>query len=104
MHHSEPKKCKNSDLTEGNVVHVYHSLSEGYERAGLSRLSAAMGAKELTTYTFTRHAKYIYKEMETYYKEQESVTKECVERAYENIGKRRDEDEKLSADVSFDGT
>lgn len=56
MHHSEPKKCKNSDLTEGNVVHVYHSVSEGYGHAGLSRLSAAMGVQELTNYPFTRHA------------------------------------------------
>lgn len=42
VHHSEPTKCKNSDLTEGNVAHVYHSLLEGYGRAGLSRLTAAL--------------------------------------------------------------
>ena len=33
VHLSEPRKCKNTDLTEGNVIHVYHSLSEGYGRA-----------------------------------------------------------------------
>ena len=58
VHHSEPGKCKNSDLTEGNVLHVYHSVSEGYGRARLSRLSSAMGSKEMTTYAFTRHANY----------------------------------------------
>lgn len=103
VHNSVPKNCKNSDLPEGNV-HVYYFLSEGYGCADLSRLSAAMGVKELTPYTFARHAKYLYKEMDTYCKEQESATKECTERAYENIGKERDKDEKRSSDISFDGT
>ena len=40
VHHCEAKKCQNSDLTQGNVVHVYYSVSEGYGRAGLSRLTA----------------------------------------------------------------
>lgn len=104
VHHSEPDKCKNSDLTDGNVTHVYHSLSEGYGRAGLSRLTAALGVAELTTYAFTRHVNYIYREMDTYYKQQESVTKQCVDKAYEQKGKERDNDGKLNSDVSFDGT
>ena len=62
-----------------------------------------MGAQEVTTYTFTWHAQYIYKEMDNFYREQE-IEKECVEKSYEEKGKVRDEDEKLNIAVSFDGT
>ena len=30
---SEPEKCKNSKYSQGNVIHVYHSLCEGYGKA-----------------------------------------------------------------------
>lgn len=87
----------------GNVIHVYHYLA-GHGRVGLLDLSAAMGARELTTYTFNLHAQYLYKEMDTFYREQEGVMKECIDGAYEKQEKERDEDKKLNADCSFDGT
>lgn len=104
VHYSEPKKCQRSDLTEGNIAHVFHSLSEGYGRAGLSRLSAAVGCQEMTNYTFNRHAQFIYQEMNGFYKEQESVAQQCVEKLYEKEEKGKDIDGKLNIDVSFDGT
>lgn len=63
-----------------------------------------MNVKEFSVATFLRHAKYIYKEMDTYFNEQEGVTKDCVNKAYANIGKEIDEDEKLNCDIIFDGT
>lgn len=102
--YSEPRKCQRSNITEGNIVHVFHSLSEGYGQAGLSRISALMGCKEMTTFTFNRHAQFLYEEMNGFYKEQESVAQECVEKLYENEEKMKDSDGKLNVDVSFDGT
>lgn len=52
--YSEPEKCKNSDLSKGNVLHVYHSLCEGYGRLGLSRCSPGMGTKEMSANTFEK--------------------------------------------------
>lgn len=82
--HSPPKKCKDSEYTEGNVMHVYHSLCEGYGRAGLTRLSAAMGTKEMTTYSFNNCSQFPYSEMNKFYEEQQLMTKRCVEKVYEN--------------------
>lgn len=71
-------------------MHVFHSLSEEYGQAGLSRMSALMGCKEMTTYTFNRHAQFIYQEMNGFYKEQESMDQQCVEKLYEKEEKVKD--------------
>lgn len=83
---------------------MFITLSEGYGSAGLSRLSAAMGASEMTSRAFTRHSQYLYKEMETCYEEHESVTKACVQKAYENEDKETHDDEVLNTHCSFDAT
>lgn len=68
----EPRKCQRNNKTEGNIIHVFHYLSEGYGQAGQSRLSALMGCKKIpTTYTFNCHAQFIYQQMNGFYKEQE---------------------------------
>lgn len=56
-------------------MHVYHSLCEGYGMAGLSRFSAGMGTKEMSTYTFSKYAKYIYNGMDEYYNEKQLLAK-----------------------------
>lgn len=86
VHHSEPRKCKDSSNSEGNIMHVYHSLCEGYGRAELSRLSAAMGANEISTSTFSKIADFIYREMYSFYDEQQCVTKSCVQKLNETEG------------------
>lgn len=83
IHHSQPKKCQDNNFSEGNIMFVYHSLSEGYGRAGLSRLSTAMGSKEMSSATFMQKAEFIYSEMNSFYDEHTRVVKDCVERLYE---------------------
>lgn len=104
IHHSEPKKCQDNNFSEGNITFVYHSLSEGYGRAGMSRLCTAMGSKEMSSATFMQKAEFIYSEMNSFYDEHTRVVKNCVERLYEKEGRGKDEDGILSTDVSFDGT
>lgn len=104
VHHSEPNRCKNGDFGKGNIMYVYHSLCEGYGRAGLSRLSAAMGTKEMSTTTYTERADYVYKQMNSYYDEQQLVTKRCVENIYQKDGIEKDSDGILNINVSFNGT
>lgn len=86
VHQSEPKQCKNV-LSEGNVALVYHSLSEGYGRAGISRLSAAMGTKEMSTRTFIQTANFIYNKMSAFFDDKKSVMRGCVEKLYQKNGK-----------------
>lgn len=91
-------------MSVGNVIHVYHAVSEGYGRAGLSRLSAAMGTQEMSSFTFTKHANFINDKMDKFYNEHESLAHKCIENVYELEGKGRDSDGILNVDVSFDGT
>lgn len=79
VHHSETNTCKNSKFGEGNVMFVYHSIVEGYGRAGLSRLSAAMGTKEMSTTTYIDREHYMYNKMNKYYDEHQYITKRCVD-------------------------
>ena len=104
VHHSQPEKCKNTSQTKGNVMHVYHSLCEGYGMAGLSRFSAGMGTKEMSAYTFSKYAEYIYNGMDQYYDEQNEMVRTCIEKLYEKEGIVKDTDGILNIDVSFDGT
>lgn len=104
LFYSEPGKCKNTHLSKGNVMHVYHSLSEGYGRLGMSRLLAGMGTKEMSANTYAKCTEYLYSEMEEYYNELQRVAKTCVEKIYEKEGIEKDSDGVLNIDVSFDGT
>ncbi|MPC48037.1 hypothetical protein E2C01_041802 [Portunus trituberculatus] len=94
---------KSSDDCYGHYIIVKATNSAQLDKVGLSRLTAAMGAQEMTSRAFTRHSQYLYKEMENCYKEHESVTKACVVKSYENEGKDRD-DEILNIHCSFDAT
>lgn len=102
--HSEPEKCKNGGYSQGNVIHVYHSLCEGYGRAGLSRLSAGMGTKEMSAATYTNCANYLYSEMNEFYNEHQLLTRTCIENEYEKQGTEKDVDGVLNIEVGFDGT
>ena len=72
--------------------------------AGLSRFSAGMGTKEMSAYTFSKYAEYIYNGMDQYYDEQNEMVRTCIEKLYEKEGIVKDTDGILNIDVSFDGT
>ncbi len=57
---SKPRKANIGNLSEANSVMVFHSISNGYGRAGLSRLSALFGTKEMTQSVFMIYAKQEY--------------------------------------------
>lgn len=104
MCHNEPRKSEPGNISERNALLVYHSLSNGYGKAGLSRLSALFGIHDMTQSVFMNHADILYKAMTDFYEVQQTIERETVSEVAKMEGVLQPCDEKIRIGVGFDGT
>lgn len=85
---------------------MFHSLSNGYGRAGLSRLSALFGTKEMSQKIFMQYAETFYGAMERYYDEQQTIVRDTVKevctKQLETVAPAPSD--KVDVGVGYDGT
>lgn len=101
---SKPRKAKMGKLTEVNSLLVYHSVSNGYGRAGLSRLSSLFGTSEMSQNVFIRYANTLYSAMGDYYETQQKIVHETVREVHTSqVGVAHNSDA-FDVGVAYDGT
>lgn len=103
---SKPRKAKIGDFTEANSVLVFHSISNGYERAGLSRLSALFGTTDMPQSVFMNYASAFYCAMDNFYKEQQNIVLETVREVHTKQDPTvvQSADREIDVSVGYDGT
>lgn len=100
---SEARKTKGANFTEGNAILLYHSLSDGYGKAGLSRLSALFGTHDMPQAVFMNHAKYLYSAMTGYYEKQQAIVHDTVKEVITREGDVEPMQEKVKIGVVLTG-
>lgn len=103
---SKPRKAKIGNFTEANSVLVFHSISNGYGRAGLSRLSALFGTTDMQQTAFMNCARAFYRAMDNFYKEQQNIVLETVREVHtkQDATVVQSTDRKIDVGVGYDGT
>ena len=98
---SKPRKADIGNFPEANSVLVFHSITNGYGRAGLSRLAAVFGTVDMPQSVFMNYANAFYCAMNNFYKEQQNIVLETVR---EEHTKQNTTADKTEVGVSYDGT
>lgn len=83
---------------------LFHSLSNEYGRAGLSRLSALFGTHAMIKSVFVSYANFLYHTMADFYEEQQKVVNGTASEVVTRQATVLQIDRKVEAGVGYDGT
>lgn len=75
---SKPRTANIGNFSEANSVLLFHGINNGYGRAGLSRLLALFGTKDMPQSVFMNYASAFYCAMNNFYNEQQNIVLETV--------------------------
>ncbi|XP_064119169.1 uncharacterized protein LOC135224248 [Macrobrachium nipponense] len=96
---------RKAPIYKTNVAVIYHSLLEDYGFAGLKRLQGTLGIKPMGNSKYSRHLRYLYDKMDTYFQMKQEKIFENIRTYYRKyMGIVPDENGILNIDVSYDGT
>ena len=102
---SKPRTAEIGNFPEANSVLVFHSISNGYGRAGLSKLSALFGTTDMPQSVFMNYANALYCAMDDFYKEQQNIVLETVREVHTKKDTTVVQSaDKIDAGVGYDGT
>lgn len=99
---SKPRKANIGNFSEVNSVLVFHSISNGYGRAGLAKL---FGTSDMPQSVFMNYANAFYCAMDNFYKEQQNVVLDTVREVHTKQDTAVVQSgEKIDVGVGYDGT
>lgn len=91
-------------ISEGNALLVFHSLSNGYGKAGLSRLSAVFGTHDMMQSVFINYASILYNSMRFFYEAQQTIVRKTVSEVAKKQALSEPGDKPVRIGVGYDGT
>lgn len=83
---------------------MFHSVSNGYGRAGLIRLSSLFGTSEMSASVFMQYANTLYSAMEDYFETQQKIVHENVREFHTRQEGVAHNSDAVDVGVGYDGT